>query len=121
MDGAVGKIKAMLNHSEEREEMFVRSEESGGGVRLRVQGALGSEAAEEFQVILQELAAADYKTITLDLTDVPSINSTCIGKILLLRKNLMDQDRTIRIDGCSEPLYNTFQLIKFDRLVAVER
>jgi anti-anti-sigma factor len=101
--------------------MFVQNEKSRHEVELRVQGPLASEAAEEFQKVLQELSAGDYKIISLDLSGVPSINSTCIGKILLLRKSLAEQDRTIRINGCSDALYNTFQLIKFDRLVSIER
>ncbi|UCF97623.1 MAG: STAS domain-containing protein [Spirochaetaceae bacterium] len=101
--------------------MLVRNERSKEEVQLRVEGPLDSEAAEAFQKELSTLAAGDYKTITLDLSEVPSINSTCIGKILLLRKSLTEQERMIRINGCSEAVYNTFQLIKFDRLVNIDR
>jgi anti-anti-sigma regulatory factor len=62
-----------------------------------------------------------FSTITLDLSEVNSINSSCIGKILLYRKKLSEESRTIRIKGCSETLYSTFQLIKFDKLVPIER
>jgi anti-anti-sigma factor len=101
--------------------MFVRSESSEGEVQLKVSGPLNNQAAEEFQKELAELAAGDYKTIILDLREVPSINSTSLGKILLLRKTLTEEDRTIRINGCSEALYNTFQLINFDRLISIDR
>ena len=101
--------------------MFDRREKSQEEVELQVQGPLDSETAEEFQGILQDLAASDYKTITLDLSQVPSINSTSIGKILLLRKSLTEQDRLIRIHGCSEALYTTFQLIQFDKQIEIGR
>ena len=101
--------------------MFVRDESAEGEVRLKVSGALNSEAAEKFQKELAELADGDYRTIVLDLSEVPSINSTSLGKILLLRKTLTEEDRTIRINGCSEALYNTFQLINFDRLISIDR
>jgi anti-anti-sigma factor len=100
--------------------MFSEKEISKTEVQLTVQGPLGGEKAEEFQESLQKLASGGYKTISLDLSGVPSMNSTCIGKILLLRKNLAEQDRTIRIKGCSETLYSTFQLLKFDKLVCIE-
>jgi len=99
----------------------MREEMSGEEVQLHVRGAVDKQAAEEFQQVLQELASGDYRIITLDLSEVPSINSTGIGKILLLRKSLTEQDRTIRIRGCSDTLFNTFQLIKFDRLVSIDR
>ena len=101
--------------------MFTRTEISKDEVQLQVKGILDSEAAEKFQKEISSLAAGDYKTITLDLKQVPSINSTCIGKILLLRKRLTEQDRSIRISGCSDALYNTFQLIDLDKRISIDR
>jgi anti-anti-sigma factor len=101
--------------------MFSRNELSDEEVLLQVTGSLDSEAAEQFQEELKNLAGGDHKTITLDLSEVPSINSTCIGKILLLRKSLTEQDRSIRISGCSDALYNTFQLIDLDKRISIDR
>jgi len=101
--------------------MFSRNELSDEEVLLQVTGSLDSEAAEQFQEELKNLASGDHKTITLDLSEVPSINSTCIGKILLLRKSLTEQDRSIRISGCSDALYNTFQLIDLDKRISIDR
>ncbi len=101
--------------------MFTRKELSEQEIRLQVSGSLDSDAAEQFQKELKRLAGGNHKTITLDLTEVPSINSTCIGKILLLRKTLTEQDRSIRISGCSDTLYNTFQLIDLDKRINIDR
>jgi anti-anti-sigma factor len=115
----------MLNPNGEKlrryEEMILRRENSKEEVTLSVQGPLDSDTAEQFQKQLNELAAGEYRVLTLDLSEVPSINSTCIGKILLLRKSLTEQDRLIRIKGCSDAVYNTLQLIKFDKLINVSR
>ena len=101
--------------------MFSLKEISGEEVKLQVSGSLDSRAAEQFQMELKRLADGKHGTITLELSDVPSINSTCIGKILLLRKSLAEQDRSIRIRGCSAALYNTFQLIDLDKRISIER
>ena len=101
--------------------MFNRRELSEQEIQLQVQGALDSEAAKQFQEELGRIAGGDHKTITLDLSEVPAINSTCIGKILLLRKSLTEQDRSIRIRGCSDALYNTFQLIDLDKRIHIDR
>jgi anti-anti-sigma factor len=101
--------------------MFSLKEISGQEVELQVTGSLDSRAAEQFQMELKRLADGNHSTITLELSDVPSINSTCIGKILLLRKSLAEQDRSIRIRGCSAALYNTFQLIDLDKRISIER
>ena len=101
--------------------MFERKEISGQEVQLQVRGSLDSTAAEQFQMELDRLAGEDHQTITLELSEVAAINSTCIGKILLLRKSLTEQDRSIRIRGCSDALYNVFQLINLDKRISVER
>jgi anti-anti-sigma factor len=100
--------------------MFIRNEISEEEILLQVKGTLDSEAAEQFQKEISSIAAGDHKIITLDLSEVPSINSTCIGKILLLRKSLTEQDRSIRISGCSDALYNTFQLIDLDKRINID-
>lgn len=101
--------------------MVNRTAVSEDEVRIAVRGSLHGEIAATFQTELEALLASAYRTITLDLTDVGSINSSSIGRILLSRKKLAEQGRSIRIDGCSEPLYGTFQLIRFDKLVPIRR
>ena len=101
--------------------MFLQKELSKDEIILQISGPLNGEPASQFQKYLKELSAGVHKTITLDLSEVSSINSSCIGKILLFRKKLAEQDRTIQIRGCSDSLYNTFRLIKFDKLLNIEK
>ena len=101
--------------------MILKREVSDDEVILDVSGALSGEPAGEFQRTLEALADERHSTITLNFAEVNSINSSCIGKILLYRKKLSEDGRTIKINGCSESLYSTFQLIKFDKLVPIER
>ncbi len=101
--------------------MFTTKEVSKDEIVLEVQGALNGEPAADFQSRLDEVVSGPHQTIALDLSQVESINSSCIGRILLSRKRLSEQGRSIRISGCSNALLNTFQLIKFDKLVKIEK
>jgi anti-anti-sigma factor len=101
--------------------VVTRTPVSDEEVVVEVHGALHGEPATDFQNELDGLLGLPYRTITLNLADVASINSSSIGKILLSRKKLAEQGRSIRIEGCSDPLYGTFQLIRLDRLVPVRR
>jgi len=101
--------------------MFTKKELSSEEIMLEVQGALNGDTVDQFQKNLEELAASPHRIITLNFSDVNAINSSCIGKILLFRKRLSEENRTIQIKGCSDSLYNTFQLIKFDKLIAIDR
>ncbi len=101
--------------------MFTKKEISNEEVVLEIDGPLNGDVVDEFQKIMEELIAGPHRIITLNLSKVEAINSSCIGKILLFRKKLSEARRTIQIKGCSDSLYNTFQLIKFDKLIHIEK
>ncbi|HTO21771.1 MAG TPA: STAS domain-containing protein [Spirochaetia bacterium] len=101
--------------------MFQRKDLSKNEVVLSVDGPLNAEATSEFHRQVEDLVAASYATIILDLSRTESINSSALGKILLFRKKLAEDRRVIRIKGCSEALYKTFMMIKFDALIPIEK
>lgn len=101
--------------------MFERKDLSKDEVLLTVVGSLSGETTNEFHRQVEELASASYVTISLDLSRTDSINSSALGKILLFRKKLAEQQRTLQIKGCSESLFKTFQMIKFDTLISIKR
>ena len=99
--------------------MFERKELSKDEVLLTVVGSLTGESTNEFHRQVEELVGESYSTITLDLSGTSSINSSALGKILLFRKKLAEAQRTLQIKGCSDPLFKTFQMIKFDSLISI--
>lgn len=101
--------------------MLAQKEVSREEVVLAVQGPLSGEATNEFHSRMEQIALGQYLTISLDLSQTPSINSTALGKILLFRKKLADGGRTLQIVGCSDTLYKTFQMIQFDKLVTIRK
>ena len=101
--------------------MFERKNLSKDEVLLSVVGPLSGETTNEFHRQVEELVAAAYPTISLDLSRTESINSSALGKILLFRKKLAEHQRTLQIKGCSEALFKTFQMIKFDTLISIKR
>ncbi len=88
---------------------------------LVVTGSLSGDATNEFHRQVEELAAGGCAIISLDLSKSDSINSSALGKILLFRKKLAEQQRTLQIKGCSESLFKTFQMIKFDTLISIKK
>ncbi len=101
--------------------MFERKVVSKDEVVLVVNGSLAGDATNEFHQHIEELATGNSSRITLDLSGTTTINSSALGKILLFRKRLAEQDRTLQIRGCSEPLFKTFQMIKFDTLISIKK
>ena len=101
--------------------MFQVRELSKDEVVLEVSGSLAGEATSEFHRQIDELASGKHSKITLDLSRTVTINSSALGKILLFRKKLDEQERTLQIRGCSDSLYKTFQMIKFDTLISIKQ
>lgn len=99
--------------------MFERKNISRDEVVLSVIGSLSGESTNEFHRQVEELAGGSCAVISLDLSRTEAINSSALGKILLFRKKLAEQQRTLQIKGCSESLYKTFQMIKFDTLISI--
>jgi len=101
--------------------MFTQKETSRDEITLSIDGPLSGETTTEFQSRMEELVASGHLTVTLDLSRTSSINSSALGKILLFRKKLAEAGRTLQIVGCSESLFKTFQMIKFDKLVTIRK
>jgi anti-anti-sigma factor len=101
--------------------MFQVKQVSREEVVLEITGSLSGEATGEFHRQIDELASGKSSKITLDLSKTATINSSALGKILLFRKKLAEQERTLQIRGCSDSLFKTFQMIKFDTLISIKQ
>jgi anti-anti-sigma regulatory factor len=101
--------------------MFSLEKISQTELMLVVSGSLYGEAGAEFEKRLEMLVQNEYSTITLDLSMALGITSSAIGKLLSVRKRLVEQNKTIRIKGCNETLYQTFQRIKLDTIMEITR
>ncbi len=101
--------------------MFRLETAPNGEAILVVGGPLSGDAVSEFQRKMDELCASRFITVTLDLSQTPTVDSTALGKILFFRKRLVDQGKKLQINGCSEALFMLFQIIKFDKLIPISR
>jgi anti-anti-sigma factor len=101
--------------------MFRIETVSGDETILIASGPIAGEATADFGKKVEALVGGRASNITLDLSQVPAMNSEAIGKLLLLRKKLADQKRVLRIQGCSDPLWQIFKTIKLDTLIPMQQ
>ena len=88
-------------------------------VLLIVSGPLFGESALEFERKIDSLKKSSYVTVTLDFSMAVGITSSAIGKLVSAHRQLLAQNRSFRINGCSETLYRIFQKIKLDTLIQI--
>ena len=101
--------------------MFRTETVSGGETILIITGPVIGDAAVEFGQKIEALKAGRSSTISLDLSQAPAMNSQAIGKLLMLRGTLFEQNRVLRIQGCSDALLELFKMIKLDSLIPIEK
>ena len=89
--------------------------------RLEVVGSLDNSCAEEFQGLMNDFLEADSCKLLLDLKQAPTINSRCLGKLLLAREGFAERGKELEISGCSEDLFETFQRLRLDLIVPISR
>jgi len=102
--------------------MIFKKQENDGEIIIEIEGQLsGDESERTFQAELRLLEKTAQKTITFNLSKVHSINSANIGKFFLFMNRLKAHGRDLRIKGCSDTLYQTFQLIRMEDFLPVEK
>ena len=102
--------------------MIFTRHDTGDELIIEIEGQLsGDETERIFQKELRALEKTSHPIITFNLTRVNAINSANIGKFFLFMNRLKAHGRTLQIRGCSDTLYQTFQLIRLEDFLPVEK
>ncbi len=90
-------------------------------ITARISGPITEQDGESLKKAFSELLAASQKQVVLDLSMVPIITSTGIGKLILLFRKLKAQARELKIKAINDNLYEMFASINLDRMLKIER
>jgi anti-sigma B factor antagonist len=101
--------------------MKLRSEIRGDTLLIKVTGAVDTLAAENLRSDLKEILLQKPQKVVLDLSKVPSMGSSGIGKILMFFKSLRESNSIFEIKGIHENLYPFFKTVKLDKLFPISQ
>lgn len=90
-------------------------------ITARISGPITENDGESLKKAFSELLSASQKYVELDLSRVPIITSTGIGKLILLFRKLKGQARELKIKAINDNLYDMFTSINLDRMLKIER
>ena len=99
--------------------MNVISKIRGDTLFVKVIGGVDTSAAEILRAELNKIAAQKPKKVVMDLSLVPTMGSSGIGKILMFFKGLDGAKAKFEIKGIHENLYNIFKAVKLDKLFPI--
>lgn len=88
---------------------------------IKLVGQIAGAEEQPFVDECEKIMHSEYKKIVLDLTNVPSMNSSSIGKLMRLQKNLTSDRRYFMIKGIHENLYKAFSAIHIDKLIKIRK
>ena len=101
--------------------MKVISEIRGDTLFVKVIGGVDTSAAEILRSKLKEIILQKPQKVILDLSMVPTMGSSGIGKILMFFKSLKEGNSIFEIKGIHENLYSFFKVIKLDKLFPISQ
>jgi len=88
---------------------------------VKVIGEIDVDSSEEFKNAFQDEIDKGTRSFVLDLSGVLSINSTGIGKILSVYKELKKINGDIKIIGLNNDIYEMMYLMKLNKLIQMEK
>jgi anti-anti-sigma factor len=99
--------------------MDVTTKINGDTLIVKVSGAVDTSAAEILRSELNKIAGQRPKKVVMDLSMVPTMGSSGIGKILMFFKSLDSSKAVFEIKGIHENLFNIFKAVKLDKLFPI--
>ncbi len=99
--------------------MDVTTKVSGDTLIVKVSGAVDTSAAEILRTELNKITGQRQKKVVMDLSMVPTMGSSGIGKILMFFKSLDSSKASFEIKGIHENLFNIFKAVKLDKLFPI--
>jgi len=99
-----------------------KHEPEGDEIVVELEGSLsGDESVRDLERLIADLEHSPCRSVVLNCLKVPSINSSNLGKLFLFFNKLKNEGRQLKIRGCSETLFKTFQLIEMEHHIPYER
>ncbi|PTV93531.1 anti-sigma B factor antagonist/stage II sporulation protein AA (anti-sigma F factor antagonist) [Halanaerobium saccharolyticum] len=84
-------------------------------------GNIDFSNSQDLKDKLLELFKKDYKKVILDFSEVESIDSSGLGKLLLFHKKLKEKDGKLIIRNVeSDYIKNMFEMIHLNKVITIE-
>lgn len=99
--------------------MDIATRKNGDTLYIRISGAIDESSTEKLRSDLNKIALSKPPKVIMDLSLVPTIGSSGIGKILLFYKSLESIKSKFEIKGLQENLYKLFKAVKLDKLFPI--
>ncbi len=99
--------------------MDIATKKNGDTLYIKISGAVDESSTEKLRAELNKIAFGKPTKVVMDLSLVPTIGSSGIGKILLFYKSLESIRSQFEIKGIQDNLHRLFKSVKLDKLFPI--
>ncbi|MEC9490703.1 MAG: STAS domain-containing protein [Halanaerobiales bacterium] len=90
-------------------------------VVISPQGDIDFSNSQQLKEVLLQVFEQDFKQVILDFSEVESIDSSGLGKLLLFQKKLKEKGGTLIIRNVkSDYIKNMFEMIHLNKVIEIE-
>lgn len=101
--------------------MKIELKKDNNEYNIKIAGGIDGKSTERLRSAFEEVAGQLPSRVRLDLKSVPTINSSGLGKILLLYENLGQSQCSLEISAVSDNLLEVFRLVRLDKIISIRR
>lgn len=101
--------------------MKFKYQQKGDTLFVVINGKINNNNVMELMRRMRMLLSHDFNEVVFDLTKVPVITGSTIGKFLMFYKNATARGKKMRIKGINESIFSHFQTLRLNALFPVEQ
>ena len=90
-------------------------------LHIKFIGQIAGTEGVYFNDECNKIVSMQHHKNAIDLTFVPSMNSSAIGQLIKLHKSLLRDRRMLVITGIHDNLYQAFYSIHLDKILKIKR
>lgn len=90
--------------------------DNAGQMHINMSGAFSFSDSTKFHQLLGQLKEGNTLGISIDLSQVTSVDSAALGMLLLLRDEMQKRNVSIALNGAQDQVKKVLMLSKFDKL-----
>ena len=100
--------------------MKIKVEGENGKIIVRLIGDVFVEQGDELMSAFNSILQKEPNSIIIDMSELKSISSSGIGKIVMLYKQMNKKGGKIKIVGVNDTILQIFKIVKLDNLMEIE-
>ncbi len=100
--------------------MDIKLAESDRQVKVTLKGDIYVEQADELVEVFNSIIEKSPEEVIIDISELKSITSSGIGKIVLLYKSLRKKNGKIKMIGVNDTIMQIFKIVKLDKLIEIK-